>query len=50
MAVEAAVVIGAVSGLALGIVISLSTDVPVAPEGGLVVGALLGWLGHRARA
>jgi hypothetical protein len=36
-------------GLALGIVISVSTDVPLAPEIGLVLGALLGWLLRRER-
>jgi len=48
MTVGAAVVVGAVTGLALGIVISLTTDVPLAPEAGLVLGALIGWLGRRA--
>jgi hypothetical protein len=36
-----------VLGLALGIVVSLTTDVPFAPEAGLVLGALLGWLSRR---
>jgi hypothetical protein len=39
-----------VIGLALGIVISLTTDVPVAPEVGLVLGALGGWLSRRGGA
>jgi hypothetical protein len=38
-----------VLGLALGIVASLTTDVPLAPEAGVVVGALLGWLSRRKR-
>jgi hypothetical protein len=38
------VVVGAVIGLLLGIVVSVTTDVPLAPEAGLVLGALLGWL------
>jgi hypothetical protein len=42
-----AIAVGAVTGLALGIVISLITDVPLAPEVGLVVGALGGWLSRR---
>ena len=50
MTVGAAVVVGAVTGLALGIVISLTTDVPLAPEAGLALGALIGWLGRRANA
>jgi hypothetical protein len=38
------VVVGAVIGLALGILASVTTDVPFAPEAGLVLGALVGWL------
>ena len=45
----AAIVVGAVTGLVLGIIISLSTDVPLAPEGGLALGALGGWLSRRER-
>ncbi len=48
MSVRAAVGLGAVLGLALGIVVSLTTDLPFAPEVGLVLGALLGWLSRRA--
>jgi hypothetical protein len=47
VSVGAAVVVGAVLGLALGIVVSVTTDVPFAPEGGLVLGALLGWRSRR---
>jgi hypothetical protein len=50
VSIGAAIAIGAVTGLALGIVISLTTDVPLAPEGGLVLGALAGWLARRNRA
>ena len=39
--------VGAVRGLALGIVISVTTDVPLAPEIGLVLGGLVGWLSRR---
>jgi len=45
-----AIGLGAVIGLALGIVVSVTTDVPLAPEAGLVLGALLGWLSRRDRA
>ena len=45
-----AIGLGAVLGLALGIVVSLTTDVPFAPEVGLVLGALLGWLSRRVGA
>jgi cobalamin synthase len=40
-------VVGAVVGLALGILVSVTTDVPFAPEVGLLLGALVGWLSHR---
>ena len=47
MSVGAAVVVGAVLGLALGIAVSVTSDLAFAPEGGLVLGALLGWLSRR---
>jgi hypothetical protein len=50
MSVGAAVALGAVIGLALGILISLTTDVPLAPEGGLVLGAAVGWVARRDHA
>jgi hypothetical protein len=44
-------VAGAVLGFALGILVSVTTDVPLAPEVGLLLGALAGWfsraLGYR---
>ena len=40
-------VVGAVIGLALGALVSVTTDVPLAPEVGLVLGALVGWLARR---
>jgi cobalamin synthase len=40
-------VVGAVIGLALGILVSMTTDVPFAPEAGLLLGALAGWLSRR---
>jgi hypothetical protein len=36
-------VVGALIGLAVGVVVSVTTDVPLAPEAGLVLGALIGW-------
>jgi hypothetical protein len=42
--------LGGVLGLALGIVVSVTTDVPFAPEAGLVLGALLGRLSRRTSA
>jgi hypothetical protein len=36
-----------VTGLALGILVSMTTDVPLGPEAGLVLGALAGWLSRR---
>jgi hypothetical protein len=48
--VGAIIGLGAMLGLALGIVVSFTTDVPFAPEAGLVLGALLGWLSRRRLA
>jgi hypothetical protein len=45
----AAIAVGAVIGFALGILVSVTTDVPLAPEAGLVLGALVGWLSRRDR-
>ena len=42
-------VAGAGIGFALGILVSIATDVPLAPEAGLVLGALAGWLVRRLR-
>ena len=50
MSIGAAIALGAVLGLALGIVVSATTDVPFAPEAGLALGALVGWLSRRRRA
>jgi hypothetical protein len=43
----AAIVIGAVVGLAVGILVSATTDLPLAPEVGILLGVLAGWLSHR---
>jgi hypothetical protein len=43
-------VVGAVIGLALGILVSVTTDDPFAPEVGLLLGALAGWLSRRVGA
>ena len=45
----ALIAIGAVAGLVLGIVVSVATDVPLAPEVGLLLGALVAWLSRRGR-
>jgi len=50
VSVGAVIALGAVLGLAFGIVVSVTTDVPLAPEAGLVLGALVGWLLRRKRA
>jgi hypothetical protein len=47
VSVVAAIVLGAAVGLALGIVVSVTTDVPLAPEAGLALGMLGGWLFRR---
>ena len=49
MSTGAAIAVGAVTGLALGILVSVTTDVPLAPEVGLVLGALVGWLSRLGR-
>ncbi len=50
MSIGPAIAVGAVTGLALGIVIGFITDLPLAPEVGLALGALGGWLSRRDRA
>jgi hypothetical protein len=42
-------VVGAAVGLALGILVSVTTDVPLAPEAGLLIGALVGWFSRALR-
>ena len=49
VSVGAAIGLGALLGLAIGIVVSVATDVPLAPESGLALGALIGWLLRRNR-
>jgi len=43
------VAVGAVIGLLLGVVVSLATDIPFAPEAGLVIGGLIAWAVRRKR-
>jgi hypothetical protein len=50
VSIGAAIAIGAVIGLALGILVSVTTDVPLAPEAGLLLGALVGWFSRRRDA
>jgi hypothetical protein len=35
--------VGAAIGVAVGILVSVTTDVPLAPEIGLLLGAVAGW-------
>ena len=42
--------VGALIGVVLGILVSVTTDVPLAPEAGFVLGGLVGWLAGRNRA
>jgi hypothetical protein len=42
--------VGAAIGLLLGILVSVVIDVPLAPEAGLILGGLVGWLILRRRA
>jgi hypothetical protein len=46
----AVIAVGAVVGLALGIVVGVTTDLPLAPEVGLGLGALIAWLSRRERS
>jgi len=41
--------VGALIVVVLGILVSVTTDVPLAPEAGVILGALAGWLVRRAR-
>ena len=49
MSTGAAIALGAVIGVALGILVIVATEIPLAPEVGLALGALTGWLSHRDR-
>jgi threonine/homoserine/homoserine lactone efflux protein len=44
------VVVGAAVGVAVGILLSVTTDVPLAPEAGLLLGAVVGWFSRRVGA
>jgi hypothetical protein len=47
MGTGAITVAGALIGLTAGILVSVLTDVPLAPEAGLVLGGLIAWLSGR---
>lgn len=49
MGTGVATAIGGVAGLALGILVSVVSDVPLAPEVGLLLGLGAGWLIGRER-
>jgi len=42
--------VGAAIGVALGILVSVTTDVHFAPEAGLLLGGLVGWFSRRVGA
>jgi hypothetical protein len=42
-------IVGAAIGLALGVVVSIATDIPLAPEVGLLLGLFAAWLLRRNR-
>jgi hypothetical protein len=50
MSSGAAIAAGAAVGTLVGIVVSIATDLPLAPEAGFLVGGLVGWLARRDRA
>jgi uncharacterized protein YqgC (DUF456 family) len=35
---------GAAIGVVVGIFVSVATDIPLAPEAGLAIGVLIGWV------
>ena len=47
MSTGVAIAVGGGVGLAIGVLIAVATDLPLAPEGGLAVGLLAGWLLRR---
>jgi hypothetical protein len=49
VSVGARIAVGALVGLGLGVLVSLTTDVPLAPELGLVLGGVAAWLSARGR-
>ena len=42
--------VGGAIGLVLGIIVSITTDAPFAPEIGLVIGLAVGWIARRSIA
>jgi hypothetical protein len=42
-------IVGAVIGVAVGIAVSVTTDIPLAPEVGLLLGAVVGWFSATTR-
>jgi hypothetical protein len=50
MSPAASIGIGALVGLAVGILVSVTTDLPFAPEAGALLGVLGGWLLGRSTA
>jgi hypothetical protein len=50
MSSGAAMILGGVVGFALGILVSVSTDIPLAPEAGLALGVLVGWLSRKSKS
>ena len=47
LSLGAAIALGAVAGLVVGVLVSIATDLPLAPEVGLIVGGLIAWIWRR---
>jgi hypothetical protein len=47
LSLGAAIALGAVAGLVVGVLVSIATDLPLAPEIGLIVGGAIGWIWRR---
>jgi len=47
LSLGAVIALGAVAGLVVGVLVSVATDLPLAPEVGLIAGGLIAWIWRR---